>query len=244
MNESLMIIVEKIVRPIRVPLIKKMRMRGELYSHLEAIYNEELTHHENHEQALEATLNRFGDLDEIRGELQSTVPKWWQRLTWLDSFFQRRSGETPLRHAIRSALYAMLFISAEYLLVMLPLGQILMDKQEQFIMMGPFFACLALSSGWLAFMAVICASPFSVNWTESLNVSLLIRNTTFFGLASALAEFSLFASIPSLIGFEQAQLIMPGAAFFAGAGLFLVVILAMRKELGQSRPWTNLELTD
>ncbi|HZZ42271.1 MAG TPA: hypothetical protein VFE58_04995 [Tepidisphaeraceae bacterium] len=71
MND-LMIHVESIVRPIRATQSRKLRMRRELLTHLQAAYDEELARHPD--SPLNRAKLRLGSPDSITAQLQQTVP--------------------------------------------------------------------------------------------------------------------------------------------------------------------------
>jgi len=65
--------VERIVRPIRASGRRKDRMREELLTHLTATYQEEIAREGNESAALARALERFGNPDDLRRELQASV---------------------------------------------------------------------------------------------------------------------------------------------------------------------------
>ncbi len=66
--------VERIVRPIRASGRRKDRMREELLAHLTATYQEEFKRDGDEPAALARALERFGNPDDLRRELQASVP--------------------------------------------------------------------------------------------------------------------------------------------------------------------------
>jgi hypothetical protein len=75
MNRTLMIHVERIVRPVRAGGSRKLRMRRELLSHLEAAHDEERAHGRDETAAIEQAKRRLGSPDHITVELQESVPR-------------------------------------------------------------------------------------------------------------------------------------------------------------------------
>lgn len=77
MNEStltqLKIIVERAVRPVRASAGRKRKMREELLSHVVGVFEEE-TKLGDEQAALARTQARFGQADELMGQLQASVP--------------------------------------------------------------------------------------------------------------------------------------------------------------------------
>ncbi|BCM93028.1 hypothetical protein IAD21_04915 [Abditibacteriota bacterium] len=80
MNE-LRIHIERIVRPIGATQGRKLRMRLELWGHLQSIWEEERHHSpDNEEAAIERAKRRLGDPTELTRELQQTVPAFERTL--------------------------------------------------------------------------------------------------------------------------------------------------------------------
>lgn len=115
MNEEirrrLKVHVERCVRPIRAANLRKDRMRRELFSHLSEVFAQERLRDGDDQRALRQALERFGDVRQVREELQASVSRWEQFL------FQpieppggalvcprRRPGEPALRFTLRRAL--------------------------------------------------------------------------------------------------------------------------------------------
>ena len=239
MKTDLMLPVERIVRPINAPLLKKMRMRSELYAHLECIYTEELARHENPELALESTLKRFGDLGEVRTELQKTVPKWNQIVAWLDRFFTRESRETNLQFAWRASRRIAIVISLLYI----ALAMCLVDAS----ILGRtiiFFAFLGFVwFGCGVFSAILCGAPV-VYERVPLSLTFLLRQAIYFGICAAFIEsLTLYVSNYSS-AYPDGAIEMTATAFVAGTGMFLIVVALLRSEMNQLADWLALPIED
>jgi len=111
MNDStrtqLKIIVERAVRPVRVSMCHKLKMREELLAHVSAVFEEEAARLDNEQAAFERTAQRFGNPAELTGQLQVSVPT--------SDFLQRflegmalRTEESRLRRAVRFAVVTFL----------------------------------------------------------------------------------------------------------------------------------------
>jgi hypothetical protein len=118
MNEStqaqLRIIVERVVRPVRASMSRKLKMREELLAHISAVFEEETARLGDEQAALERTAQRFGNPAELTGQLQVSVPT--------SDFLQRflegmalRTDESTLRRSVRFAVVTF-FVCAVYLL--------------------------------------------------------------------------------------------------------------------------------
>jgi hypothetical protein len=82
-------------------------MRRELMCHLTDVHAQERLRLKSDQEALERTLLRFGDVDEVRRELQSSVGGIEQFLfrpldaAWMHVKVRRRPGEADLQFALR-----------------------------------------------------------------------------------------------------------------------------------------------
>jgi hypothetical protein len=110
-ERQLKVHVERCVRPIRAANLRKDRMRRELFSHLSDAFAQERQRVDDDQRALRQSLARFGDVGQVRDELQASVSRWEQFL------FQtleppggalvcprRRPDEPALRFTLRRAL--------------------------------------------------------------------------------------------------------------------------------------------
>ncbi len=77
MNDStlvlLQVIVERIIQPVRASRSCKRNMREELLAHLIAVFEEEAAKLGDERLALERTEQRFGNSDELTGQLQESI---------------------------------------------------------------------------------------------------------------------------------------------------------------------------
>jgi hypothetical protein len=97
-------IVERVVRPLRADSARKRKMRDELLSHLSAIYDEELTSHNDPLTAVEAAAQRFGNPEELTVELQMTVPRRERWEYQFEMLFGWHAPETVMRWMTRVAI--------------------------------------------------------------------------------------------------------------------------------------------
>ena len=110
---DLRVYVERIVRPIRGANYRKDRMREELLSHLVDSLNQEGQGVDADEAVVERHLARLGPPEDLRREMQATVPKIERllcfpldgriRWTWFMNYRQRREGESETGYAFRMA---------------------------------------------------------------------------------------------------------------------------------------------
>ena len=102
-DEQLKIHVERAVRPVLGRNATKLKMREELYAHLQGIFSEEQARHDTEDAALETARRRFGDPRAMTRELQATVD-WPEKCSsWFEMRTKRMPGESEFRHAVRNA---------------------------------------------------------------------------------------------------------------------------------------------
>ncbi len=106
-------IVEQAVRPVWATTTRKRRMREELLAHLTAIFDEEAERLGDEQAALEQAKRRFGDPQELTGQLQQAVPRWDRCRTILENM-GCQPGESAWHLAVKHFL-AMLLIYSTYL---------------------------------------------------------------------------------------------------------------------------------
>lgn len=94
------IVVERAVRPLRVTIARKCRMREELLSHLLAIFEEEAAKGDGDAAAVDRARRRFGDPTELSGQLQASVSRW-ERFRARAEGLDIRPGQPILRPALR-----------------------------------------------------------------------------------------------------------------------------------------------
>ncbi|TWT57800.1 hypothetical protein KOR42_11670 [Thalassoglobus neptunius] len=244
MNPSLMTPVERVVRPVHAPMSSKMRMRNELYSHLEQIYQEEFSATHDETSALERSLARFGDLDEIREQLQLGISKPLQWVDRLDESFSRRAGESHLAFAVRNSFRvgAVFFVQLIVILLLAALG--LSTVRESAWLIAPYFLILSLTAASVTFVVLQIAQPLVDRPVGALSKWELIRGATLFGVAAAVAEAVLLFGGRIFSEWELPSHLFPlmGMAFVGAAVMFSVVIFLFRNELSQISEWRELEI--
>ncbi|MBI5094655.1 MAG: hypothetical protein HZB26_19745 [Candidatus Hydrogenedentes bacterium] len=115
--ETLRIHVERVVRPIRASVRRKNTMREELLGHLTRKAQTSLSNGATEADACAAAVEQLGDPSVLRQELQATVPRL-ERLMYAhmpcsaiaDGWYDRQTGETAVRFALRRAAYTTLFL--------------------------------------------------------------------------------------------------------------------------------------
>ncbi len=120
--KELRIIVERVVRPLHASVARKQQMREELFAHVTAAFDEEMTKDHDQKAALDRTSARFGDPAALRAQLQQSVPAgdWIRRAA--DRVWSR-PGESWWRRALRRALLIAMLLPILCWLIGVPIGK-------------------------------------------------------------------------------------------------------------------------
>lgn len=162
---ELMVLVERVVRPLPLCVERQRRLRAEMLEHLQAIFTEELAHDGDHAAALARTAERFGDLSEIKAELRQTIHPSERFTAWLQKLMAQRSGESVTHYVGR--------VLAAYLGMFAPLLAMVMIVKhfsgEQPLTLGE----LRLFAGLMSFLGcwmggfLWCGLHFGREWDRS-----------------------------------------------------------------------------
>jgi hypothetical protein len=167
MNEKLMKVVERAVRPVRAGKDRKMQMREELLAHLAATYEEERKRQPDDLAAFAAAAERFGDPAELSRELAASVG-WRERCSFegercakaVDRTPGCQAGEPLQRYLVRSASW---IIGLQAALMLTMIGVVALSGGR----LDPMFA----SFNWLTLIlfssmaAGICAFLWAIQTT-------------------------------------------------------------------------------
>jgi hypothetical protein len=104
---QLMKVVERAVRPVRAGIVRKRRMREELFAHLTAIYEEELSRSGDPRSAVEAAAGRFGDSVELAEELNGALPYYERLSSFVERWVLYRAPESATKYSLRLAGYTL-----------------------------------------------------------------------------------------------------------------------------------------
>jgi hypothetical protein len=89
-SKQLQSLAHQATRSLILPPHRRQRITEELLAHLHQIYQEELSQSHNESAALQNTLQRFGNPDQLEKELRSSIP-------WHEKFFYLLTNkETPM----------------------------------------------------------------------------------------------------------------------------------------------------
>ncbi len=109
---ELMILVERVVRPLPISLDRQKRLRAEFLDHLQTIYAEELARDDDASAALTRTQQRFGNPSELTAELRAAI-RWPEAgKYWFERFWGQRRGESLTRYVTRLVSRAALGLTA------------------------------------------------------------------------------------------------------------------------------------
>ena len=117
MLNELKVAVERVVRPVRVSDIRKLRMREELLDHLRAIYEDELQRLGEPAAALAQAKERFGNPSQLTEELRQSV-SGLEYFRYVLDRYRYRPGEPLLRFALRHRLLGLVAMVAMFLIVL------------------------------------------------------------------------------------------------------------------------------
>jgi hypothetical protein len=110
MNDSNLIalrtLVERAVRPVRVPGVLKMKMREELLAHVTAVFEQELASDSDESLAIARTAERFGDPRALTSQLQASLSRWQVVWGYVEKWFSYSPIEFQPRAAARYAFGA------------------------------------------------------------------------------------------------------------------------------------------
>ena len=165
MNTDIMKTVERVVRPLPCDKTHKNRMRADLYSQLERIFEEELAKDNDQAAALGRAKVRFGEPVPLQKELRAALPCLQQWQTALDRWITgQREGMSTLRYAagfgLRTAGVLLLFFT-----VMVGFGTFYL--QDPIIMMvWPLFLAIASLFVWSAVLGPAAVVLGFIAWAR------------------------------------------------------------------------------
>jgi hypothetical protein len=157
MNEAILQIlrrpVERAVRQLVVSTDRRRKMREELLAHLITVYESERIQGLSEVVAAERAVERFGDPQALRAELQATVSWSHRQLAHLDNLIVGPPGVAPWRHGLRGAGMIFTILGAVWLAIM-----VLAQFKPRMGDLGE------LSSNFLAFAIAGSVTAFLVTW--------------------------------------------------------------------------------
>ncbi len=264
--------VESIVRPLCAGTRRKNRMREELLAHLLAAHQAERDQGASDETARRVAMERLGDSEILRQQLQATVhpleQKMWAKHSGpLDAYwFERRSSESPWNYTGRWML-CMLGVTAfsMFFPVLFCLGPKFLahglnhDTQAALMRIACASGAALFASGLLTFLGALLADRFHLLRVLSPRniVHPWLMAAGWLAMAGAYSGGS-FAIIASIMHFMPVRhdplwpifrelLRMPATiplSFLLLAAVFLFLGEALRRERRQYLDWDSLEVPE
>lgn len=258
MNETLMKVVERAVRPLHAGKVRKLAMREELLGHLTAIYTEEFEQRTDERAAVGSAIERFGDPADLSSELAGSLT-WRDHWTWLeerwaaaiDRTFAWQRGESFVRFAFRSgsalAMLNLLFFALLFAMVRLDKGHFDLTFASFNRYTFTLFASMAVSE--VAFLWAIQSTYHTAFRSDRPRRWLAVASglaawTALLVLVGAAFWFGITLSLESVL--EQ----LPRIALCTAATLPLVLLLTAwttQHSLKQNQPyerWSRLALDE
>ena len=246
MNQDLMKTVERVVRPLPCDKTTKNRMRADLYTQLECIWEEELAKGDDPASAMACAVARFGETGQLQKELLGTISTVHRWQTAIDHFITgRREGQSTLRFAVgfglRTAFTLILFFA-----VMVVWGTSYLE--DPFVMrMWPTFLAIAVLFGVNCFTHVLLGEG-ALGAFQADPIRLRLKRPMLLAATAVGAGLSLTVSLCVLIEVSSPGMYWGGlpGVFFWPMGmtifLFLSVIGLMAKVELEDRRWSQLRL--
>lgn len=240
---ELMILVERVVRPLLAPHSRLMTLRQELLAHVEQIHAEEIENGSAPAVALARTQERFGNPDEIRRHLQLTVPLHERFSSWFESLFRKRPGESDSAFAIRCGLkvgglhFVLLFAA------ILALSIIQWRSITDYIPGFMALLCLtfAVDSALVTGLTQWVVKPYLIAEHKTIAPKgRLIAGTAFVALCLSVSFLGLVAWSTTDAGLMLRTVVLSVAA---SATVFPTVCLAYVRERLAAQPWLSLDIT-
>jgi hypothetical protein len=109
---NLMKTVERAVRPVQASILRKRKMREELFAHLTETYEQELARVHDPSIALAEATRRFGASTELAAELQDALPRHEQINYFMEKWVRYRAPESAVHYSLRLAGFTFLLLAA------------------------------------------------------------------------------------------------------------------------------------
>ena len=242
-DQELMIPVEEIMRPVQALVPHKMRMREELYSHLHSIYLEEQEKHPDEATALAQSIERLGDPESLRADLQATISKSEQLLCRYNALFARDQTKSRLRFALKIGACSWMLQASSYTLAVFISTFVFQEKE--ILAISPMLCVISFLIGWNTFIGIFLSQPFiELRAFAEEHRRRLPLSGFYFGLSVGISEALMWLSIPGEFEYMNVtapQVILP---ILAGWGMFCLVVWLTKTEIAQTAPWELLQLGD
>ena len=237
---ALRVVVERVVRPVRVSDVRKLRMREELLDHLTAVYEEELGRLGDEGAALTRATERFGVPGDLTEELQRSV-SWFAFVGYVSDQYRFRPDESLLKFGLRHLVLGFATMSGASMLV-IPLACLGGRGHEAGIFVHVMLVMVLFSGGFSFSFAALAEKIGQLLYGEGAPVRAIVS----YCLASLLV-------FPVMISFTYGGLMLSAGAALKGFLLGCTVAPAaplfvyleareMKKQISAEREWVGLEI--
>lgn len=257
MIPSLMIHVEKAVRPIRAEESVKCRMREDLYAHLVQIYEDELHRQGDESQAVASACRRLGEPAQLTRELSGALTRAERFQGFISGRIRRRRHEPLWRHAFRMAVQMVVWfvlLSATTIPVVTFLAGFVRESPHPLdetavsilirllIGLGIWFGFIV---GAMVMLSTLMCRQFEGttrfrprSWSRAVSLTVL----AFFAVLFAIfcLNYSVSGDLIDALNFIPQWWCLAG---LTAAGFPWLCYLAA-KEKDRSQPWTALQIDD
>lgn len=248
MKIELMKVVERAVRTLPCDKSTKLRMRDELYTQLEQIYEEELAKHDDESIALDLAKRRFGDSATLREELLGTI-SWRVRFgSWID---QKMLGRAPgvsdiamlVGFGVRLGMLLLVFF-------VVAIGVVVFCWQDYVVLyVWPTFLAISILVGVNVFifaisgLGAVAALRLEEDRVRMHSLGRFILATIIVGTSLALSFGILLEVARKGAALEMTPWAYVGAAA-AAMVLFVTVVGLMAKIELRDQEWSALDLSE
>lgn len=236
--------VERIVRPLRVPIGRKRQMREELISHLSEIFREEMAQLNDPHAAMKRAIERFGDPAAVTAELADSLTTQWRIGYGIEWLLGARPPEPAIQYHLRQAVVSLLLILPGILIAAASYRRF--GWEYAYIALKPALAFLLFvpAQFMLGMLANLLRDEI---YSPSRKAASLLNVTTMLLAVASFAFLLLFAVfLGTGIGVGRVLTIAPNLALL-GVLTAICLFIVVRKsgpERIADRLWASMSLDD
>jgi len=248
MNEQhdLKIYVERAVRPVVAERSTKIRMREELFAHVQDVYGQELERLSDERAAVARTAERMGDPAALTAELQASVSRIERIEARYNAWFGRRAGETRLRHALRLSSLHPVFTSLLFGAVMIGRLPEIVEWTPQGRFLVGFSVGYVLLFSVIGVMFVFFGGVFRDQWEASFpdmrSIALCLGILTVASLSVLASGWGLTYAVTFDVESAWSTLSQWWLLSAITAPAFVALTYLSVAERRRSREWLSLEI--
>ncbi|TWT74495.1 hypothetical protein Pla123a_33180 [Posidoniimonas polymericola] len=238
--------VERAVRPVRSETMHKLRLREELYAHLQDAYQQECNAGREPEEAQRRSIARMGDPAELTAQMQSTISVRERWAAWVNDRLGRARGESPERGARRVAwAMAWQMTMIEVVLVLME-SSCLTHWDARVVVAARLMTALTLGMSVGAYLLTMLSLRFIDRESAEPRPYPSVSTSLLFLASAAAVIFALGAVTHALAAWGPFDL-WPATARWLGASaggsmVALGASLMAAREKRQLEPWLELEI--